>query len=45
MGMRGGGPHEIKLRRALCILHSAFRTESALQGQGFGGEGAGGRAE
>jgi hypothetical protein len=37
MGMRGGA--------VLCIPHSAFCLEGALQVQGFGGEGAGGRAE
>jgi hypothetical protein len=29
---------------AFCILHSAFCLEGALQVQGFGGKGAGGRA-
>jgi hypothetical protein len=39
---RGGLARQGNLRRALCILHSAFRTESALSGQRFGGERAGG---
>ena len=47
MGMSGrdGFPQEINLHRAFCTPHSPFRTWQALQGQGFGGAGAGGHAE
>ena len=53
MGVRGGAvchisPISAGVRleqpqaRSLCILHSAFCLERALQFQGLGGEGAGG---